>query len=90
MTRRGRLKLDRVLLQALAVVLAFLALSPFLWLLVMSFKTNAEIFRWPPRLLFPATLDNYAALWTTEFRGSFANSLIVSVASTFEIGRAHV
>ena len=65
-----------------AAVLALLALSPFLWLLVMSFKTNAEIFRWPPRLLFPATLDNYAALWTTEFRGSFANSLIVSVAST--------
>ncbi len=64
-------------------VLAVLALSPFLWLLVMSFKTNAEIFRWPPRLLFPATLANYAALWTTEFRGSFANSLIVSVASTF-------
>lgn len=82
LTRRGRLKLDRVLLQALAVVLAFLALSPFLWLLVMSFKTNAEIFHWPPRLLFSPTLDNYAKLWTSEFRGSFGNSLVVSVAST--------
>ena len=70
-------------MQTLAVVLAVLALSPFLWLLVMSFKTNAEIFRWPPRLFFPATLDNYAALWTSEFRTSFANSLVVSVASTF-------
>jgi multiple sugar transport system permease protein len=66
-----------------AAVLALLALSPFLWLLVMSLKTNAEIFHWPPRLFFPATLANYAALWTTDFRGSFANSLIVSVASTF-------
>ena len=27
-----------------------LALAPFLWLLVMSFKTNAEIFHFPPRL----------------------------------------
>src|SRR5215475_5719166 len=70
-------------MQALAVVLAFLALAPFLWLLVMSFKTNAEIFRFPPRLFFPITLDNYAALWTSEFRNSFSNSLIVSVASTF-------
>jgi multiple sugar transport system permease protein len=57
-------------------------LSPFLWLLVMSFKTNAEIFRFPPRLVFPPTLDNYAALWSSEFRGSFLNSLIVSTVST--------
>ncbi|MGE5150938.1 MAG: carbohydrate ABC transporter permease [Rhodospirillaceae bacterium] len=77
-----RRKSDRWLMQGLAIVLAFLALSPFLWLLVMSFKTNAEIFHWPPRLLFPATLDNYAALWTSEFRTSFANSLVVSVSST--------
>jgi multiple sugar transport system permease protein len=69
-------------MQGLAIVLAILALSPFLWLLVMSFKTNAEIFHWPPRLFFPATLDNYAALWTSEFRTSFANSLVVSVSST--------
>ena len=82
MTRRSRLKVDRFLLQALAVVLAVLALSPFLWLLVMSFKTNAEIFHWPPRLFFSPTLDNYAKLWTSEFRSSFGNSLTVSVAST--------
>src|SRR3569833_4190345 len=69
-------------MQGLASVLAILALSPFLWLLVMSFKTNAEIFHWPPRLFFPATLDNYAALWTSEFRTSFANSLVSSVSST--------
>jgi len=82
LTRRSRLKVDRFLLQALAVVLAVLALSPFLWLLVMSFKTNAEIFHWPPRLFFSPTLDNYAKLWTSEFRSSFGNSLTVSVAST--------
>src|SRR6476659_5347286 len=69
-------------MQALAAILALLALSPFLWLLLMSFKTNAEIFRWPPRVFFDATLANYAALWTSEFRNSFANSLVVSVAST--------
>ena len=78
MTKRSNL----FLIQGFALVLTVLALAPFLWLLVMSFKTNAEIFRWPPRLFFPATLANYAALWTSEFRGSFANSLVVSVAST--------
>jgi len=73
---------DRFLMQTLAVVLAALALSPFLWLVLMSFKTNAEIFRFPPRLFFDATLANYGALWTSEFRSSFVNSLVVSVAST--------
>src|SRR5881394_151427 len=70
-------------MHSLAIALAVLALSPFLWLVLMSFKTNAEIFRFPPRLLFPATLDNYAALWTSSFRSSFANSLVVGVVSTF-------
>src|ERR1043165_3307185 len=69
-------------MQTLAVVLAVLALSPFLWLVVMSFKTNAEIFRFPPRLFFEATWANYAALWTSDFRSSFTNSLVVGVVST--------
>ncbi|HJQ60471.1 MAG TPA: carbohydrate ABC transporter permease [Vineibacter sp.] len=77
-----RRRRDRALLQALVVGLALLALAPFLWLLLISFKTNAEIFRFPPRLWFEPTLDNYAALWTSGFRGSFINSLVVSVAST--------
>ena len=77
-----RRRSDRLFMQALAVVLALLALSPFFWLLVMSFKTNAEIFRFPPRLFFPVTFDNYAALRETDFRTSFANSLVVSITST--------
>ena len=72
----------RLFVHALALGLAALALAPFAWLLVMSFKTNAEIFRFPPRLLFEPTLGNYAALWSSEFRGSFVNSLVVSVSST--------
>ena len=83
MTRRAiRARTNRLLLQTLAVVLAALAMAPFLWLLLMSFKTNAEIFRFPPRFFFEATFDNYAALWTSEFRRSFSNSLIVGIAST--------
>jgi multiple sugar transport system permease protein len=73
---------ERRVIHVAATALALLALSPFLWLLVMSFKTNAEIFRFPPRLFFEPTLSNYAALWNSEFRGSFANSLTVSIAST--------
>jgi multiple sugar transport system permease protein len=82
LTKKSSLGRDRFLMHALAIVLALLALSPFLWLVLMSFKTNAEIFRFPPRFFFEATWANYAALWTSEFRNSFANSLIVGVVST--------
>ena len=80
--RHSGLARERLVIHVSATLLALLVLSPFLWLLVMSFKTNAEIFRFPPRLVFPPTLDNYAALWSSEFRGSFLNSLIVSTVST--------
>ena len=70
-------------MQALALVLAVLALAPFLWLLLMSFKTNAEIFRFPPRLFFRRDARQLRrACGPREFRTSFANSLVVSVAST--------
>jgi len=73
---------DRVLLWALVVVLVALVLFPFAWMLTMSVKTDADIFAFPPKLLFTPTLANYAALWDTGFRSSFANSAIVSTVST--------
>jgi multiple sugar transport system permease protein len=48
----------------------------------MSFKTNAQVFQFPPPLIFTPTLENYQALWTSGFRQSFFNSLIVATAST--------
>jgi multiple sugar transport system permease protein len=73
---------ERRILSLLALALAALAMAPFLWLLQMSFKTNAQIFTFPPQILFTPTLENYAALWNTGFRQSFVNSLVVSTAAT--------
>jgi ABC-type glycerol-3-phosphate transport system permease component len=36
----------------------------------------------PPQLYFTPTFANYQALWETEFRHSFLNSLVTSTAST--------
>jgi multiple sugar transport system permease protein len=63
-------------------VLALLVLLPFLWLIVLSFKTKAQIFVFPPQLIFDPTLENYKALWSSEFRKAFLNSTVVAVAST--------
>ncbi|WP_240790015.1 carbohydrate ABC transporter permease [Roseomonas sp. HF4] len=73
---------ERRILNIAALVLAAMAMAPFLWLLQMSFKTNAQIFTFPPELFFAPTLENYAALWETDFRRSFVNSLVVSTAAT--------
>lgn len=63
---------------ALLAVLMF----PFLWLLQLSFKTNEDIFAFPPRLLFAPTLEHYAGLWSGEFVAAFMNSLVTSSVTT--------
>lgn len=76
------MKSNRAIIHGLTLVLAALVLAPFLWLLRMSFQTNAEVFAFPPHLWFTPTLSNYAALWQGEFSNSFLNSVIVTTAST--------
>lgn len=58
---------ERVLVWALVLLLLVLILFPFVWLLVMSLKTDQDIFAWPPRLLFTPTLANNRALWNGNF-----------------------
>jgi multiple sugar transport system permease protein len=77
-----RSALERRALYALVIVLAALIMLPFVWLVIMSFKTNDDIFAFPPKLLFVPTLDNYIGLWASSFRYSFLNSAVVSVTST--------
>ena len=73
---------ERRAIYALVIVLVLVVMFPFVWLLLMSFKTNEDIFAFPPRLVFAPTVDNYVALWSSAFRNSFLNSVIVSVSST--------
>lgn len=73
---------ERRLIYALVIVLAAMIMLPFVWLVLMSFKTNDDIFAFPPKLLFVPTLDNYIGLWASSFRYSFLNSAVVSVTST--------
>jgi multiple sugar transport system permease protein len=69
-----------VALVAAAVVAGF----PIFWMLVSSFKTNVEIFAYPPRLITPGfSLDAYTAVLTDpEKLRFFLNSYIVAIAVT--------
>jgi multiple sugar transport system permease protein len=77
-----RLRWQRRFLYALVVALVVVIMFPFFWMLTMSFKTDADIFAWPPRLLFAPTIGNYVALWDGNFPHSFANSAVASAVST--------
>lgn len=80
-TETTRLWRMRAYLAAI-VVLAVIVVSPFLWLVLMSFKTDADILSLTPKIIFSPTLANYAALLNDNFLRSFSNSAIVSVFST--------
>ena len=63
-------------------VVLFVVLSPFLWLLQMSFKPNDLILQFPPPLIFKPTLEHYSALLQSAFTASFVNSLLSASFST--------
>lgn len=80
----------RSLLAALYGVLALYALvtlSPFLWMLITSFKEPADLFRLPPsfvptQLLTDVPFANYTSVLTErDFTTFFVNSLIVSTSA---------
>jgi multiple sugar transport system permease protein len=70
----------RLLLYAVVGVLVLVVMFPFLWLLQMSFRSKADIFSMS--LMFVPTLDNYRALRSGHFPGSFLNSALASVSAT--------
>ncbi len=79
---RTRARRQRLIAHALALALLLLLTAPFLWLLLMSLKTDADIFAMPPKLVFRPTAAHYAAVWKSEFPRALWNSTVVSVATT--------
>jgi multiple sugar transport system permease protein len=73
------------------LLLAIYILSPLIWILMMSFKSKADVIAVPPKFIFTPTLDNYKALFGvtggetlvtgSAFLSYFKNSLILSVSS---------
>jgi len=79
-TRRARPRDRAVLVHGAALVLLLAVMFPLLWMLQLSFRPAEDVLS--PELLFSPTLENYRALWTGNFPGSFGNSLAASLSST--------
>lgn len=83
---------ERVLRGVLIALVLIFFLFPIVWIVLMSFQTNAQILRIPPSLVFTPTLENYFALITgrlktasgvleLNFMNNILNSLILSTSS---------
>ncbi|NYF11273.1 multiple sugar transport system permease protein [Leifsonia sp. AK011] len=83
-TTRQRHTLKRVALLLGLLTGAAFAFSPILWMLSSSFKSNTEIFEFPPRLLTEGfSFDAYVSILTDpEKVRFFINSYVVSGAVT--------
>lgn len=66
----------------LMVLITFVVMVPFLWMLVLSFKTNSEILSTPLSLPKTFNFDNYKhAMETLNFPQLYGNTLFVCVIS---------
>ena len=79
-TRPGPAVLRHVLLVAGALIM----LTPFVYMVATSFKSQAYVLTIPPQFIpDPATVDNYVQVLTTQsFAAYFMNSVVVATTST--------
>lgn len=81
------------------VIMALIYIVPLVWVFMVSFKTNAEIFTSPFSLPESLALDNYVVAWTAGKLGTatlnsaivciitLALSMLIGSMSAFAIGR---
>jgi multiple sugar transport system permease protein len=63
------------------------AIFPILWVLLTSFKTNAEALTVPPQIIFRPTISNYADVFAAvyQFPTVVINSVVIAAAGTAAI-----
>lgn len=84
-SRQIRFNLNKVLIYGILLLAGLVALAPFLWTILASFKTGAEIRQVPPTYFPQApTLDNYTTLLNDPqlpLGLFYRNSAIVALAN---------
>jgi len=70
-------------LNVLTLALAVLIVFPILWMVMTSFKTEADAFSSPPQLLFQPTLENWQnALQNSQYVTDLTHTLVIVIFST--------
>lgn len=77
--RRAPLWLNGVSVLGVGIWL-ILAVFPFLWMFLISFRAPVDAFSTPPQLFAPASLDNFHDLWIVDGYWRYAfNTVVVTV-----------
>lgn len=80
--RTRRLMGNVLYVLAMALVILFL-LTPFLWMVLNSFKSPLQIIKLPPELIFTPTLRNFQNVFGTQnFERYILNSVIIAAGCT--------
>ena len=84
--RQESLLTGRVLVYAVLILGSLIALMPFIWMILATFKTGAEVRQIPPTFFPEAfTLENYRTIFTDEnlpLALFYRNSLIIALSNT--------
>lgn len=76
-------KRNHLWLTLLTYLIAFVFFFPILWMILTSFKTEADAFAFPPQLFFDPTLSNWRiALFESPFLRSLINTALITFIST--------
>lgn len=79
----NRRKLVGHALSGLTLLIAFIIFFPILWMVLTSFKTEADAYTDPPLIVFQPTLENYQiALQQSRYFDYLGNTLAITFFST--------
>jgi multiple sugar transport system permease protein len=81
-----RVNIGRIIVYIVLIIGSFIAIMPFVWMILASFKTGAEVRQIPPTF-WPVepTLENYKTIFTDPdlpLALFYRNSLIIAVVNT--------
>jgi multiple sugar transport system permease protein len=75
-------RVEQVFFYVSVIIILFVFLVPILWMLLVSLKTMAQLYMYPPRVIFKPTLKNYIkAFRVVPLAHSLINSIIISTSA---------
>jgi len=79
----GRRKGNSILFYVLVIMIMAPFIFPFAWMVLSSFKSEADVVAIPPKLIFSPTLANYFKIFTApNLDRYFINSVVVGLGSS--------
>ena len=83
MKERTKKKIKLVIVYVILSIIAFIAIFPYVWMVLTSFKTRADAFSIPPAWVFRPIISHYIEAFINKgFLQNLLNSLIVSLVTT--------